>query len=129
MKSWLPAVTLVPPTPPPLRHIVPSEVGHFNPLESTSQTSQSTRLHTPSNHIQNAKTTYPPKIVYPEDSLRAEFYKSHPYEVIRPRCLVETEATLKNSSLDDGSEDLYKRDAKKPVDQLDPKETHITGEE
>ncbi|KAJ2078092.1 mitochondrial ribosomal small subunit component [Coemansia sp. RSA 988] len=31
----------------------------------------------------------PPKIVFPEDSLRREFYKNHPFEKYRPRILME----------------------------------------
>lgn len=33
----------------------------------------------------------PQKIVYPEDRLRAQFYKDHPWELARPRILVEND--------------------------------------
>lgn len=33
----------------------------------------------------------PQKIVYPEDKLRAQFYKDHPWELARPRILVEND--------------------------------------
>ncbi|KAI8319526.1 hypothetical protein GQ54DRAFT_279295, partial [Martensiomyces pterosporus] len=31
----------------------------------------------------------PPKIEFPEDSLRREFYKKHPFETLRPRIVME----------------------------------------
>ncbi|KAJ1949716.1 mitochondrial ribosomal small subunit component [Linderina pennispora] len=31
----------------------------------------------------------PPKIEFPEDSLRREFYKRHPFELLRPRIVME----------------------------------------
>ncbi|KAK3817413.1 MAG: mitochondrial ribosomal protein S25-domain-containing protein [Benniella sp.] len=36
------------------------------------------------------KTERPRKIVYPEDRLRRRFYEDHPWELRRPRCLIET---------------------------------------
>lgn len=36
------------------------------------------------------KTERPQKIVYPEDKLRRRFYEDHPWELRRPRCLIET---------------------------------------
>ncbi|KAJ2159778.1 mitochondrial ribosomal small subunit component [Coemansia sp. RSA 552] len=36
-----------------------------------------------------AKSNRPPKIVFPEDRLRREFYKNHPFETYRPRILME----------------------------------------
>ncbi|KAJ2352613.1 mitochondrial ribosomal small subunit component [Coemansia sp. RSA 2618] len=38
----------------------------------------------------HAKCNRPPKIVFPEDSLRKEFFKNHPFETFRPRTLTET---------------------------------------
>ncbi|KAJ2610925.1 mitochondrial ribosomal small subunit component [Coemansia sp. RSA 1365] len=35
------------------------------------------------------KGNRPPKIVFPEDRLRREFYKNHPFETYRPRILME----------------------------------------
>ncbi|KAJ2780984.1 mitochondrial ribosomal small subunit component [Coemansia javaensis] len=36
------------------------------------------------------RSNRPPKIVFPEDGLRREFYKNHPFEMYRPRILMET---------------------------------------
>lgn len=36
------------------------------------------------------KTERPRKIVYPEDRLRRRFYEDHPWELRRPRCLIES---------------------------------------
>ncbi|KAJ1800828.1 mitochondrial ribosomal small subunit component, partial [Coemansia sp. RSA 2399] len=33
----------------------------------------------------------PPKIVFPEDELRREFYNNHPFEKFRPRIVMETD--------------------------------------
>ncbi|KAJ1837953.1 mitochondrial ribosomal small subunit component [Coemansia sp. RSA 2703] len=35
------------------------------------------------------RSTRPPKIEFPEDRLRREFYKNHPFELARPRILME----------------------------------------
>ncbi|KAG0256187.1 mitochondrial ribosomal small subunit component [Mortierella polycephala] len=36
------------------------------------------------------KSERPKAIIYPEDKLRRQFYEDHPWELRRPRCLVET---------------------------------------
>ncbi|KAI8989509.1 mitochondrial ribosomal protein S25 [Pilobolus umbonatus] len=45
-------------------------------------------------HSEKHLRTPPPKpraIVYPEDKLRRQFYKDHPFELSRPKTLVENE--------------------------------------
>ncbi|CAG8435717.1 1496_t:CDS:2 [Ambispora gerdemannii] len=37
------------------------------------------------------KSIRPQPIVYPEDALRRQFYRDHPYELLRPRMLMEKE--------------------------------------
>ncbi|CAG8461883.1 11607_t:CDS:2 [Ambispora leptoticha] len=37
------------------------------------------------------KSARPQPIVYPEDALRRQFYRDHPYELLRPRVLMEKE--------------------------------------
>lgn len=36
-----------------------------------------------------------PVIQYPEDSIRERFYKEHPFELMRPRMIIEVEEELK----------------------------------
>lgn len=50
----------------------------------------------PPHHRQNSKKSRKPKnlyrpqeIVYPEDALRQTFYKDHPWELARPRTILE----------------------------------------
>lgn len=38
-----------------------------------------------------SRTFTPQKIVYPEDELRTQFFKDHPWELARPRILVEND--------------------------------------
>ncbi|KAJ3116935.1 mitochondrial ribosomal small subunit component [Phlyctochytrium bullatum] len=97
---WFYAASLYPPGPAPLPRVVPSEVGHFQPPEAESKCEQrqlasvfspkrtkERELHV--KHVKNA-----PKIRYPEDALRREFYATHPFELSRPVNLVETEQSL-----------------------------------
>ncbi|KAJ2451748.1 mitochondrial ribosomal small subunit component [Coemansia sp. RSA 2336] len=55
-----------------------------------------------------SKSNKPPKIEFPEDRLRKEFYRNHPFERYRPRSLVET--TGKNpqtwNKLSDGTSQI-----------------------
>ncbi|KAJ2482406.1 mitochondrial ribosomal small subunit component [Coemansia sp. RSA 2131] len=51
------------------------------------------------------KCNRPPRIVFPEDKLRKEFYKNHPFEASRPRTMIETgrHSTQKWDTLSDGT--------------------------
>ncbi|KAJ1736913.1 mitochondrial ribosomal small subunit component [Coemansia sp. Benny D160-2] len=40
--------------------------------------------------VLRTRNARPPKIVFPEDELRREFYKNHPFEKFRPRIVMET---------------------------------------
>ncbi|KAI9298627.1 hypothetical protein K502DRAFT_327238 [Neoconidiobolus thromboides FSU 785] len=51
----------------------------------------------------------PPKIVYPEDELRKEFFKDHPFELVRPVSLVEKDGTPGESWAKLLSEDKSKK--------------------
>ncbi|KAI7901487.1 mitochondrial ribosomal protein S25 [Cokeromyces recurvatus] len=90
---WLPVVQAFPPGP----SIVRSQNSEVNvsgqtEMEQTMfakpQPTQSLR------HSQKHLRTRPPRpraIVYPEDKLRKQFYKDHPFELARPKVLVEPE--------------------------------------
>ncbi|KAI8368567.1 mitochondrial ribosomal protein S25 [Choanephora cucurbitarum] len=90
---WLPVLQAIPPGPSIIRSQNPevnvsgqTEVEHnlFN------KTSTKHRLR----HSQKHLRTPPPRpraIVYPEDRLRKQFYRDHPYELSRPKVLVENE--------------------------------------
>ncbi|KAJ3063292.1 mitochondrial ribosomal small subunit component [Quaeritorhiza haematococci] len=110
---WFTAVQKVPPPPMPLRSVVPSEVAQFAEPDAQKQVSElqaaTTRLVARVNNPRKAYRPHyvrkPPRIVYPEDKLREEFYRTHPFELVRPRNIVETEESLKErtwSSIDGG---------------------------
>ncbi|KAF8948770.1 mitochondrial ribosomal small subunit component [Haplosporangium gracile] len=112
---WYPAASLAPPSPTFLRERDPSganthaqfpfekdaeirkeeealAAGNPAPASaSASSTAQKelTRSSRSQKHLR-WKTERPQKIVYPEDKLRRRFYEDHPWELRRPRCLLET---------------------------------------
>jgi hypothetical protein len=73
-KVWQEAMRLHPPAPKPTRGVVPEQVGQFP---------QPTKLY-------YYKT---PEIKYKEDEIRDIFYEQHPFELHRPRQLVEEQVT------------------------------------
>ncbi|KAJ3412280.1 mitochondrial ribosomal small subunit component [Chytridiales sp. JEL 0842] len=93
--AWFPAVSLHPPGPAPLPYVVPTEVGHFTPpTNPTTPPSEQTFKRVKPSQLKPVYTTQPPTITYPEDTLRQRFYKLHPFELLRPRSLVETEESI-----------------------------------
>ncbi|KAG0322841.1 mitochondrial ribosomal small subunit component [Linnemannia gamsii] len=110
---WYPAASLAPPSPTFLRERDPSganphaqlqfekeaeirnkkealAAGQPAPASSTSTAQKElTRSSRSQKHLR-WKTERPQKIVYPEDKLRRRFYEDHPWELRRPRCLIET---------------------------------------
>lgn len=110
---WYPAASLAPPSPTFLRERDPSganlhaqlqfekeaeiknkkealAAGQPAPAPSTSTAQRElTRSSRSQKHLR-WKTERPQKIVYPEDKLRRRFYEDHPWELRRPRCLIET---------------------------------------
>ncbi|CAO3570927.1 unnamed protein product [Mortierella alpina] len=56
---------------------------------SSSKTKELSRSARSQKHLR-WKSERPKTIVYPEDRLRRRFYEDHPWELRRPRCLVET---------------------------------------
>lgn len=92
---WYPATTLAPPSPTFLRERDPSKASPRAelPFESNSTSSSQKKELSRSSRSQKHlrwKSERPQKIVYPEDKLRRRFYEDHPWELRRPRCLVET---------------------------------------
>ncbi|KLU89485.1 37S ribosomal protein S25 [Magnaporthiopsis poae ATCC 64411] len=76
--NWLKAIESIPPSelmtrPVPVQH---SEV---------KTKSRSSKAKKPKNIFK------PQKIVYPEDRLRQEFYRDHPWELARPRVILEVD--------------------------------------
>ncbi|ORZ20455.1 mitochondrial ribosomal protein S25 [Absidia repens] len=97
---WLPVVQSIPPGP----SIIRSQQPHVNltaqtPAEkamAADATANSSRRSTSLSirHKQKHLRTPPPRpraIVYPEDRLRRQFYKDHPFELSRPKVLVEND--------------------------------------
>ncbi|KAF8924765.1 mitochondrial ribosomal protein S25 [Dissophora ornata] len=112
---WYPATSLAPPSPTFLRERDPSS-SKLNPeldyeaqaearrqeeakeagipytpsAKSSSHNSKVLTRSSRSNKHLRWKSERPKTIVYPEDRLRRRFYEDHPWELRRPRCLVET---------------------------------------
>ncbi|RCH84767.1 mitochondrial ribosomal small subunit component [Rhizopus azygosporus] len=90
---WLPVVQSIPPGPSVIRSQneeinVSGQTDIEKNLFSTHKTVNRQR------YSQKHLRTPPPRpraIVYPEDRLRKQFYKDHPFELARPKVLVENE--------------------------------------
>jgi len=92
--TWFAAVQAVPPGPSIIRSQNP-EVNISGQTAAEQQLIQANRpsTHTSIRHKQKNLKTRAPKprtIVYPEDRLRRQFYKDHPFELQRPKLLVES---------------------------------------
>ncbi|PWW78990.1 mitochondrial ribosomal protein [Tuber magnatum] len=74
--AWYRVVGSIPPTTSLVRTIPPRLKERKNPW---------TKNHRPS------RMYMPQKIEYPEDKLRTQFYRDHPWELARPRILVEND--------------------------------------
>ncbi|KAJ3107746.1 mitochondrial ribosomal small subunit component [Phlyctochytrium planicorne] len=101
---WVHAVSLFPPAPAPLPYVIPSEAGHFSASGHERTPSKQPNIAESSKRVKDGElktrhVRHPPKIRYPEDALRKEFYATHPFELRRPISLVETEESLSDPSL------------------------------
>lgn len=72
--AWVPALTAIPPAeiltrPYPMQHTAPRDTGGAR--------------RRPPNLFR------PTKIAYPEDRLRRDFYRDHPWELARPKLVLE----------------------------------------
>ncbi|KAI8358907.1 mitochondrial ribosomal protein S25 [Mortierella sp. GBAus27b] len=89
---WYTATTLAPPSPTFIREpeaAAEAEATSAGANSTSSSIHNVTRSSRSNKHLRS-KTERPQKIVYPEDRLRRRFYEDHPWELRRPRCLVET---------------------------------------
>lgn len=90
---WLPVVQAIPPGPSVIRSQNPEvNIAGQTELEQNllSKPRQQHRLRHSEKHLR----TPPPRpraIVYPEDKLRRQFFKDHPFELSRPKVLVEND--------------------------------------
>ncbi|KAI9281584.1 mitochondrial ribosomal protein S25 [Sporodiniella umbellata] len=90
---WLPAVQAIPPGP----SIIRSQNPHVNvsgQTEIEKELFETKRVMKTQRYSQKHLRTPPPRpraIVYPEDKLRRKFYKEHPFELARPKTLVEND--------------------------------------
>ena len=107
---WYPATTLAPPSPTFLRERDPSSSNTQAqlPFEAEAEkeakkaagkagipTTSASSQHIPNRSSRSQKhlrwkSERPKTIVYPEDRLRRKFYEDHPWELRRPRCLIES---------------------------------------
>jgi small subunit ribosomal protein S23 len=69
----------------------------YEVMNSVPPAEHSVRTITPRHQVPNRKASKPnnlyrpQRIAYPEDALRKTFYKDHPWELARPRVLVESD--------------------------------------
>lgn len=79
---WFNVVASIPPAESIIRQI-PTQ--HADVAGSSNSTSRSRKANKPRNIYR------PQKIVYLEDTLRTTFYKDHPWELARPRIILESD--------------------------------------
>ncbi|KAF7721736.1 mitochondrial ribosomal small subunit component [Apophysomyces ossiformis] len=92
---WLPVLQAIPPGP----SIIRSQNPEVNISAQTALEKEWTVKDTltPARHKQKHLKTRAPRpraIVYPEDRLRKQFYKDHPFELAKPKILVEDDSGL-----------------------------------
>ncbi|KAI9361649.1 mitochondrial ribosomal protein S25-domain-containing protein [Zopfochytrium polystomum] len=101
--AWMNALAKFPPGPFPMRQVVPSEVGQFISPGAVERFAHDQELASRNPHRSKrprmnphplAVSSKPPLIVYPEDKLRERFYSEHPFEMTRPKSVLETEEGL-----------------------------------
>ncbi|KAI8372207.1 mitochondrial ribosomal protein S25 [Blakeslea trispora] len=90
---WLPVLQTIPPGPSIIRSQNP-EVNVSGQTETEHSLFNKSQSKHRLRHSQKHLRTSPPRpraIVYPEDRLRKQFYRDHPFELSRPKVLVENE--------------------------------------
>jgi hypothetical protein len=95
---WVRAMNRFPPAPAALRSAIPSEVGAFVPERDAKNLIHRRKREAKRSMDRKIKAqiyTTPRSIVYPEDSMRKTFYKSHPYELYRPVSAIESEESVR----------------------------------
>ncbi|KAI8143700.1 mitochondrial ribosomal protein S25-domain-containing protein [Fennellomyces sp. T-0311] len=95
---WLQAVRAIPPGPSIIRSRNPNvNVSAQTSVEKELFSTPTVNKAVSTRHKQKHLRTRPPRpapIVYPEDRLRRQFYKDHPFELARPQTLVENKLGL-----------------------------------
>lgn len=97
---WLPVLQAIPPGPSIIRAQQPNinlTAQTVEEKELLQQQQQNNNTGSSIRHKQKHLRTKPPRprpIVYPEDKLRRQFYKDHPFELSRPKVLVENDNGL-----------------------------------
>ena len=100
---WFKALQLHPPSGDHhLGSVIPSEVGQFSNQDEnkkrfivqSARAKKIARNSIPCLRHHARALTRVPKIVYPEDEIRRIFYRDHPFELLRPRILLENEDEL-----------------------------------
>ncbi|RKP04081.1 hypothetical protein CXG81DRAFT_23338 [Caulochytrium protostelioides] len=121
LPPWMPSARLYPPMPIALSDVSPADNAVFKPETLDAQRAQALEVLRrpaiaypaqspaaiqaqarergvaalkPKIHRRPQYVQTPPPIVYPEDEIRDTFYETHPYELLRPRYVVESEANL-----------------------------------
>ncbi|KAI9205198.1 mitochondrial ribosomal protein S25-domain-containing protein [Polychytrium aggregatum] len=120
--KWMSAVKMFPPSASfVLKTVIPSEVGQFVDQEEVQRTRLSQVNSVSLVHRSKPKKPQyadkPPVIVYPEDRLREDFYKHHPFELSKPFNLVEdTQAlgfdrweTINPDAIEFSADNIFKR--------------------
>lgn len=103
---WAPVISLFPPAPCPIKSAIPEQIGAFLPENyikdrQRRQVESSTRIQDSRVKCRPTYYTKPFDIVYPEDAMRKDFYQTHPFELQRPFCIVETQETLRKRTWND----------------------------
>ncbi|KAK9762102.1 mitochondrial ribosomal small subunit component [Basidiobolus ranarum] len=106
--AWLSAVRRIPPGPSIVRSVSKFDTTGTLSFEDKEQKFKGNPVKRVRKWMKY-KTVKPPKIEYPEDKLRRQFYKDHPQELLRPRMLIETDGQNRS----DWSQ-LATQDGKKP---------------
>ena len=98
--AWYEAMKLVPMAPMPSPYDDFAQSGAFNAQNASVEESQRFYAQNQTRRIQKRKNlaVMPIRtcreIEYPEDRLRSKFYSSHPFELHRPRSIIEDENAL-----------------------------------
>lgn len=100
--AWYGAMKLVPMAPMPSAYEDTTQSGAFAKTDNSIQESQTFFSLSSTRRIQKRKniSVMPVRmceeIEYPEDRIRSKFYSSHPFELNRPRSLIDDDYSLVN---------------------------------
>lgn len=92
---WYAAVSMYPMAPQPTRHITPSQVGQFNTTKPVAHLQLKNSQSSCRNKQYAPRFSEPEEIIFPEDEIRNHFYKWHPFELLRPKFMMDDQKSLK----------------------------------